>query len=332
MTLNQLRFLIAIADANLNITLAAGRVHATQPGLSKQLKQLEDELGFQLFTRKGKSLSAITPAGGEVIARARVVIDEVRNIKALAANLRQATQGSLKLGTTHTQARFVLPPVLAKVRSKFPDLALRLVPGSTGELTEQLKNNQLDLIVTSTSGSKPEHVIALPAYRWDRVIVVPRHHPLARLRHAVKLVDLAPYPLLTYEPVNKGNSSIANAFAHVGLKPNFALTALDADVLKANVKAGLGVGILAPMALESADLEQLVVIDAKHLFPTCITWIELNPGRVIPQYVRELISSFAPHVTKSHLDDILRGDSVHFDYGSLPNWPLPEPFSRLRAA
>jgi DNA-binding transcriptional LysR family regulator len=307
MTLNQLRYFAAIADAELNITLAAQRVHATQPGLSKQLKQLEDELGFQLFVRKGKSLASITPAGEQVLARARLILEESRNIRALAANLRRATTGSLQIGTTHTQARYVLPPVLGRLHQDFPDVAIRIVPGSSAEMLDQLAAGDLDLVVLSTTGSPPAGVVALPAFRWDRVIVVPRGHALAQRTGLVTLEDLARWALVTYEPASGGASSIGRAFAAASLEPRFALTALDADVLKTYVANGLGVGILAPMALDAADDQRFEVLDAAHLFPRCTTWIARAPGRVLPRYAADLAALLAPHIPRSAFaDDAVR--------------------------
>ena len=296
MTLSQLRYLVAIADANLNITLAAQRVHATQPGLSKQLKQLEDELGLQLYLRRGKSLVGITPAGVQVLERARTILDEARNIRALASHLQKAASGSLQVGTTHTQARYVLPPVLAGLRGSYPEVGIGLVPGSSEELLARLRAGQLDLVIISTSGDPPADLVALPAYRWDRVVVVPRAHPLARETGALTLAALAPWPLVTYEGAAGGTSSLARAFAAEELVPRIALTALDGDLLKTYVADGLGVGVLAPMALEASDRERFAVLDAAHLFPRCTTWILHGAGRVLPRFADEFVQRFAPHL------------------------------------
>ena len=173
MTLTQLRYLVAIADSGLNITLAAERVHATQPGLSKQLKQLEDELGFQLFTRKGRSLEAIAPAGERVLMHARRILEEASNIRAYAANERGQHSGRLVLATTHTQARFVLPEVIAAVKREFPQVSVHLQAAADGEVLEQLARGEADLAVISTAGGEPEGGVAVPLYRWRRVVLVP---------------------------------------------------------------------------------------------------------------------------------------------------------------
>ena len=311
MTLNQLRYLVAIADANLNITLAAQRVHATQPGLSKQLKQLEDELGLQLYLRRGKSLVGITPAGTQVLERARTILDEARNIRALASHLRQSASGSLQVGTTHTQARYVLPPVLARLHAVYPEVGIGLVPGSSEELLSRLRAGQLDLVIISASGDPPADLAALPAYRWDRVVVVPRAHPLAREAAPLTLAALAAHPLVTYEGAAGGSSSLGRAFAAQDLSPRIALTALDGDVLKTYVADGLGVGVLAPMALDRQDRERFAVLDAAHLFPRCTTWILHGAGRVLPRFAQEFVHQLAPHL------DPRNGDAA----AEVPLWP-----------
>ena len=174
MTLTQLRYLVAIADAGLNITLAAARVHATQPGLSKQLKQLEEELGFLMFVRKGRSLETITPAGAEVLARARVILAETANIRAYAANQRRDSQGQLTITTTHTQARFVLPPAIARIKRDFPQVSVHLQQSAEGAALDLLGTGEADMAVVSTAGSQPQGGVAVPLYRWKRLALVPR--------------------------------------------------------------------------------------------------------------------------------------------------------------
>ena len=195
MTLTQLRYLVAISDAGLNITQAADQVHATQPGLSKQLKQLEDELGFQLFARKGKSLSAITPAGQQVIDRARVSLAEARNIRALAANLRGDDKGELTITTTHTQARFVLPHAIATLKQRYPAVNVHLKPLGDAQVMGLFERGQADLALISTTGALPSDGLAVPLFRWRRAVVVPNGHALAELKRPLKLSDpgVAPF-------------------------------------------------------------------------------------------------------------------------------------------
>ncbi|MET0656275.1 MAG: LysR substrate-binding domain-containing protein, partial [Pseudoxanthomonas sp.] len=226
MTLTQLRYLVAIADADLNITLAAARVHATQPGLSKQLKQLEDELGFLLFVRKGRSLEAVTPAGGEVILRARAVLAEANNIRTYSANQRRESQGQLILATTHTQARFVLPPAISQIKRAYPQVSVHLQQAGESAALDLLSAGDADIAVISTAGEEPQAGIAVPLYRWRRLVVVPRGHALDRGDTVPGMADLATQPLISYESSTRPESSLQRAFAGAGLQPSIALTAL----------------------------------------------------------------------------------------------------------
>jgi DNA-binding transcriptional LysR family regulator len=253
MTLAQLRYLIAIADSGLNITLAAERVHATQPGLSKQLRQLEDELGFQLFVRKGKSLDAVTHAGQQVIERSRIILAEAANIRSIAANLRNEACGELRIATTHTQARFALPGAIAALSSSYPQVSVHLQPTRDAEVLTRLEAGQVDMAIISSAGAPPASGIALPAYRWQRVIVTQRNHPLALRNRPPSLAELAELPLVSYESSLKSESSLRRAFEAVDLTPQIAMTAGDADLIKTYVRAGLGVGVLAEMAMQEGD-------------------------------------------------------------------------------
>ncbi|ODV17168.1 MAG: CysB family transcriptional regulator [Rhodanobacter sp. SCN 68-63] len=277
MTLTQLRYLIAIADSGLNITLAAERVHATQPGLSKQLKQLEEELGFQLFNRKGKSLDAITHAGSKVLERARAILTEVGNIQSVAANLRNEARGTLRIATTHTQARFALPGAIAALNRSYPEVSVHLQPAADAELLGLLESGGVDLAVVSTAGAPPSGVIALPAYRWQRRVVVPKEHPLTALERAPTLAELAAQPLVSYDSSLKPESSLRRAFESAGLQPQIAMTASDADLIKTYVRAGLGVGVLAEMALLATDSADLRILAADQLFAPCTTCTGFAP-------------------------------------------------------
>lgn len=320
MTLTQLRYLVAIVDSGLNITLAASRVHATQPGLSKHIKQLEAELGCQLFTRKGKSLDAVTPAGRLVLARARQVVEECANIRVMVANLRHENHGELHIATTHTQARFVLPPVVAALKRRYEDVAVHIHPGGEEQVLGYLETGQADLVITSTAGGAPAGALSLPVYRWERVILVPRDHELAAQRRRLTLETLARYPLVSYESSQRANSSLQQAFARAGLEPRLAITARDADLIKTYVRAGLGVGVLAEMAIQPADLDDLVVLPAEDLFSTCTTWVVLRPDRVLRDYALEFIELFAPQFGRCDLKRALEDTNAKRDWAEPPRW------------
>jgi DNA-binding transcriptional LysR family regulator len=324
MTLTQLRYLAAIADSGLNITLAAERVHATQPGLSKQLKQLEEELGFLLFVRRGRSLETITAAGERVLAHARRMLDEAANIRAYAANERGEHAGRLVLATTHTQARHVLPWAIAEIKRAFPQVSVHLQPVGDGEVLQQLARGAADFAVISTSGETPNGGLAVPLYRWRRVVLVPRRHRFATLGRAPTLADLAAEPLVSYESSTRPDSSFRRAFAQAGLEPTLAMTARDADLIKTYVRAGLGVGLLAEMAVEHDHDDGLVALPAPA-FPECVAWAVLPRERVLRDYALELLKAMAPQLDRRDLRRVLEGNAE-------PRWPTPPTWPELSQA
>lgn len=321
MTLTQLRYLVAIADAELNITLAASRVHATQPGLSKQLKQLEDELGFLLFVRKGRSLESVTPAGIEVISRARAVLSEANNIRTYAANQRRESQGQLILTTTHTQARFVLPPAVSRIKQAYPQVSVHLQQAGEADALDRLNQGDADIAIISTAGSEPGDGIAVPLFRWRRLVVVPKGHPLDRAGRAPDLAALARQPLISYESSTRPNSSLQRAFAAQSLVPDLALTALDADLIKTYVRTGLGVGLLAEMAISAND-EDLRVWPAPAPITECVAWAVLPRDRVLRDYALELVHVLAPQIDPRDLRRVLDGNQA-------ASWPVPPTWESL---
>jgi LysR family transcriptional regulator, cys regulon transcriptional activator len=322
MTLTQLRYFAAIADSGLNITLAAERVHATQPGLSKQLKQLEDELGFLLFSRKGRSLDSITPAGTQVLAHARRLLAEASNIRSYAANQRRDGQGRLVLATTHTQARFVLPPAIAKVKQAYPRVSVHLQPSSESEVLELLARGEADFALISTAGDPPVGGIGVPLFRWKRVVLVQRTHAFAKAGTAPTLAQLAKQPLVSYESSVRPESSLRRAFAATGLEPQLAMTARDADLIKTYVRAGLGVGLLAEMAVNEREDTDLVVLPAPAAIPECIAWAVLPRERVLRDYTIELLRTLAPQIDQRDLQRVLAGNQA-------PDWPQPPSWVEL---
>ncbi len=319
MTLNQLRHLIAIADSGLNITLAAERMHATQPGLSKQLRQLEDELGFQLFVRKGKSLDAVTHAGEQVIERARVILAEAANIRSIAANLRNEAFGELRIATTHTQARFALPAAVAALNASYPQVSVHLEPTRDADVLARLEAGQVDLAIISSAGAAPTSGIAFPAYRWQRVIVTPDGHPLAGRAAPPTLTELAGLPLISYDSSLRPESSLRRAFEAEGLTPHIAMTAGDADLIKTYVRAGLGVGILAEMAMHDRDAD-LHVLPADHLFAPCTTWVVLRRDSIPREYTLAFIQLFAPHLGRREVSRAIAGEPRDSAWTNVPHW------------
>ena len=323
MKLQQLKYLLAIVDNGLNITAAADRMYTSQPGVSKQLKLLEEELGMQLFTRKGKSLGGITAAGHQVIDRARIIMRETDNIRSLASDYYQEEEGSLSIATTHTQARYVLPEIVAEFRKRFPKVGLNLHQGTSEQIADMVSSNDIDFAIATGSTDLFGDLMLVPSYRWDRSIVVPKGHELTELDRKITLNDLAKYPLVTYVFSFGGQSSLKRAFADEGLEPDVVFTARDADVIKTYVRMGLGVGIVASMAADCDDKKDLQVINAEGLFPRSTTWIGYRKNAVLRRYMVDFIQLFASHVSSQQLDDIRRATSQKdidglFDATQLP--------------
>ena len=281
----------------LNITAAAEKLHTSQPGVSKQIKLLEDELGFQIFVRDGRNLSRVTTAGQQVIDRAVRILREVQNIKRLSDDFKDESRGSLAIATTHTQARYVLPEVIKQFREKYPEVRLHLHQGTSEQLGELAALDRIDFVIATGSQSLFEGYSLLPCYRWHRHVVVPRGHPLAKHKTPT-LKQLAAHPIVTYVFGFTGPSSLLEIFAQEGLVPNVVLTARDADVIKTYVRLGLGIGIVASMAIDPQEDADLVQIDTSHLFPAHTTWIGFRRGGLLRKYQLDFMQLFAPHLTK----------------------------------
>jgi LysR family cys regulon transcriptional activator len=297
MKLHQLRYLAAVAQTGLNITAAAEKLHTSQPGVSKQIKLLEDELGFQIFVRDGRNLARVTAEGQQVIDRAIRILREVQNIKRLSDDLKDQERGSLSIATTHTQARYVLPEVIKEFRAQYPEVRLHLHQGTSEQIGEMAALDRIDFAIATGSQSLFEGYTLLPCYRWHRHVVVPKGHPLAKVKKPT-LKQLAAYPIITYVFSFTGPSSLHEIFAKEGLVPNVVLTARDADVIKTYVRLGLGIGIVASMAIEEQDDTDLVHIDTSDLFPAHVTWVGFRRGGLLRKYQLEFIQLFAPHLTR----------------------------------
>ncbi len=302
MKLQQLKYLLAIADNGLNITAAADKLFTSQPGVSKQLKLLEEELGLQLFTRKGKSLGGITAAGQQVIDRSRLIMQEVENIRSLASDYYHEEEGTLSIATTHTQARYVLPDVIREFRERYPKVNLNLHQGTSEQIADMVSANEIDFAIATGSHDLFSGLYLVPSYHWDRKIVVPNDHALTKLGRKLTLGDLAEHPLVTYVFSFGGQSSLKRAFADQGLEPDVVFTARDADVIKTYVRMGLGVGIVASMAEDCADQQDLTALDAEGLFPRSTTWIGFRKDIVLRRYMLDFVKLFAPHITNDQLE------------------------------
>jgi LysR family cys regulon transcriptional activator len=296
MTLEQLRFFAAVCESDLNITVAARRLQISQPGVSRQLKELEDELGLQLFERHGRSLIRITPAGAEILERAMRILREVKNITRASAAVCDASQGTLSLGTTHTQARYVLPEVIRSFRSKHPNVRLHLHQGTSEQIAQMIERDQVDFAIVTGSEDLFPSLIRLPIYRWHHAVIAPRGHPLATTDQ-LTLEHLAGHPVVTYAFSLSGSSSFLALFETAGLSLNISLTARDSDVLKTYVRAGLGIGIVASVAIDPTLDADLSVLNAEHLFDGHTAWLGFRRGSLLTGYMYEFIQQLAPHVS-----------------------------------
>ncbi len=318
MTLTQLRYFLAIVDSGLNITLAAERVHATQPGLSKQLKVLEEQLGVNLFVRRGRNLDRLTAAGKEIAGRARIITAEADNIRTLVANQRGEQRGALFIETTQIHAQYVLPPALSTLRHAFPDVDIEL--GFSADSDDAARRNpDADLSIFSTDGRLPAGDMALPLYRWSPIALVPTGHPLADGKSEISLPALACYPLITYDTSKTAPLSIARTFLDAGFSPRFAYTVRDAGVIKQAVRDGLGVGLLAEMGADHALEEGLAVISLAGLFPECTAWAVLRRDRVLRDYHVRLLSILSGR-TPREIHRLVIGETEVRDHADIVPW------------
>jgi LysR family cys regulon transcriptional activator len=322
MKLHQLRYLAAVAQSGLNITAAAHKLHTSQPGVSKQIKLLEDELGFQIFVREGRNLTRITPAGQQVIERALRILQEAQSIRDLSTELRDEGKGSLSIGTTHTQARYVLPDVIREFRGRYPQVRLNLHQGTSEQIAEMVAGDHIDCAIATGSEALFADLTLLPCYRWHRTVIVPRGHALASAGR-LTLRALASYPLISYTFSFTGPSSLHEAFAKVGLVPNVAITARDADVIQTYVRLGLGVGIVAHMAVDPADPD-LVAIDASHVFAAHTTWLGFRRGTLLRKYMYEFAQLLAPHLDRRLVERAHRAASAEEVAQMFAGIALPE--------
>jgi len=309
MKLQQLRYLIAIVDNGLNITAASNALYTSQPGVSKQVKLLEDELALQLFVRRKKSLSDLTEAGRNIVERARRVLKEVDNIKSLSRELAGEKHGELAVATTHTQSRYVLPDLIEAFHRAFPAISIRLHQGPSDRIARQVREQAVDFAIASGQGRLFDDLVTIPMYRWERSILVLPDHPLVDVE-TIGLADLARYPMISHTHSFDTDSDQANAFRAAGISPNVVFTAEDPDVIKTYVRKGLGIGIVACMAYDPATDSDLVSIRASHLFPSCTTWIGFRRDRFLTEYMYEFIEMLVPDTGRQRILQMISSETA----------------------
>ncbi|HXC41776.1 MAG TPA: CysB family HTH-type transcriptional regulator [Burkholderiales bacterium] len=312
MNFQQLRYIRETVRQGLNLTEAAKRLYTSQPGVSKQLRELEDELGVEIFVRRGKRLIALTEPGKAVVKIIDRVLIEAENLKQVGREFKDQQSGALVVATTHTQARYALPRMVPEFKKRFPKVRLMLQQGSPPHLAEMVIAGDADIAIATEALDHYPQLLALPGYSWHHSIVVPAKHELLKLAR-VSLDDLAKYPLITYDTAFTGRSHIDEAFQSRGLAPDIVLTAIDADVIKTYVELGLGVGIVASMAYEPGRDRALRAIDAGHLFRSSTTRVAIRRGAFLRGYAYAFMELFAPQLTKSVIDRAMAGEAEEYD-------------------
>ncbi|WP_300425411.1 HTH-type transcriptional regulator CysB [Thalassolituus sp.] len=297
MKLQQLRYIWEVAHHDLNVSATAQVLYTSQPGISKQIRLLEDELGVEIFARSGKHLTRVTPAGEAILKIAGEILRKVESIKQVAQEFSDEKRGSLSVATTHTQARYALPQVIESFMGRYPDVSLHMHQGTPMQIAEMAADGTTDFAIATEAMEYFGDLIMMPCYRWNRSILVPKDHPLARTPRPT-LEQLAAYPLVTYVFGFTGRSKLDEAFKDKGLTPKVAFTAADADVIKTYVRLGVGVGIVASMAIDETLDDDLVAIDASHLFDSSVTSIGFRKGTFLRGYMFDFISAFAPHLSR----------------------------------
>ena len=306
MKIQQLRYLSEVARRDLSVSAAAEALHTSQPGVSRQIKELEDELGVEIFVRHGKRLTAITEPGRAVLAIAERILAEAANLKRAGAEFANEKLGTLTIATTHTQARYALPKAVAGLKRRYPDVQLVIHQGNPTQICEMVLRGEADFAIATEQIAEYPELVSLPCYQWNRCIVVPPRHALAREK-PLTLEAVARHPIVTYDFAFANRSLVEKAFEHRGLAPKVVLTALDADVIKTYVELGLGVGIMAKMAFDAKRDRGLVALDASHLFASSTTRLGIKRGAYLRRYAYEFIELFAPHLPRAIVEPAVRG-------------------------
>jgi LysR family cys regulon transcriptional activator len=306
MKLQQLRCLTEVARRGLNVSEAAEALHTSQPGVSKQIRALEDELGVEVFVRHGKRLVAVTEPGKAVVAIAERILAEAQNLRRAGEEFANDQLGTLTIAATHTQARYALPKAVAAFKRRYPKVELHIHQGNPTQIREQVLAGEADMGVATEMAAMPE-LVTLPVYQWNRCVVVPPKHPLLK-ESPLTLEKLAEHPIVTYDFAFANRSLVQKAFESRGLTPHVVLSAQDSDVIKTYVELGLGIGILAKMAFDAKRDILLRAIDASHLFESSTTRLGIKRGAYLRRYAYDFIELFAPHLARNTVERAVRGE------------------------
>lgn len=298
MKLQQLRYLYETAKQGLNVSLAAEKLHTSQPGISKQIQLLEEELGVDILVRHGKRVTGITEPGQTILLIAERMLHDMENLKRVGADFVNETVGSLSIATTHTQARYALPSVIKTFSERYPGVQLRLHQGNPTQIVEMVLSGEADIAIATEAIALCDELVMLPCHQWNRCVITQPGHPLLSER-ILTLARIAEYPIITYDFSFSGRSQFNKAFTEHNLSPDIVLTAIDADVIKTYVELGLGIGIVASLAFDPERDRNLRAIDAGHLFEPSTTKIGIRRGTYLRGYTYAFIEMFAPHLDRN---------------------------------
>jgi LysR family cys regulon transcriptional activator len=312
MNLHQFRFVREAVRQNFNLTDAAKALFTSQPGVSKAIIELEEELGIDIFSRHGKRIRGLTEPGRQVLKSVDLILQEVEGLKRIGKEFAAQDSGSFTIATTHTQARYSLPSVVQLFSQKFPKVRLSLLQGNPKQVAEMVINNQADMAIATEAIAEVDGLVSLPCFQWDHMIVTPTDHPLLKLK-SITLEDLAAYPLITYDAAFAGRNKIDQAFARRNLKPDVVLEAIDADVIKTYVELGMGVGIIAGLAYNPARDLALKALPAGHLFGMNLSRIALKEGAYLRSYVFTFIELLAPSLSRKMVEQALSGGHESYE-------------------
>lgn len=313
MNLHQFRFVQEAVRRNLNLTETAKALHTSQPGVSKAIIELEEELGIEIFARHGKRIKRVTEPGVQVLRSIEIILREVNNLKRIGQHYAAQDSGTLSIATTHTQARYVLPTPVAKLRQAYPKVGISLHQGSPDQVARMLIEEVAEIgIATESLGNNPE-LVTLPCYEWQHVVVFPFDHPMAR-QERISLEDLAALPLITYHPSFSGRTRIDQAFALRELQPNVVLEAIDSDVIKTYVKLGMGVGIVAEMAMQGENATpDLVARPGGQLFGHNLARVAFKRGSFLRQFVLRFAELLSDRLSRDLILRAMAGESQQYD-------------------
>ena len=305
MKLQQLRCVYQIVQNDFNISKAAEFLHTSQPGVSKQIQLLEDEVGMKIFQRNGKRLTGLSNAGNDLYKSISEIIREISNIKNISHEHENDDTGSFTIATTHTQARYKLPKVVEAFVKKYPKIDLNIHQGDPSQVTEQILKGDADVGIATESIGHNANIICIPCYSWNRVLVFPKNHALSSIKE-ITLQNIASYPMITYDYAFTGSTIVSKVFKEANISPNIMLTAIDADVIKTYVELNLGVGLIAEMAYDKNKDSALESRDVSHLFPTSTTYIGIRKETFVRGFIYDFIKMFTPNMKDLDLKNFLK--------------------------